>query len=321
MINNNLESLPYPEGWFIFCFSKELAKSKLLVRSFMGQEVIVFRTQSGVIGATDAYCPHLGAHFGYGGIVDGELLICPFHKFSFNHEGICVKTGYGTKPPPSAKLKTWPVCERNGMIFLYYSSKDLASSWQIPELDTVGWTKPLFKKFILNDHPQETTENSVDIGHFPFVHQYKSVKMLRDLRVDGVHLSTAYSAERIIPLFGRINPNLFFTFEFETIIYGLGYSLVNVKIHKLPLEARLWVLPSPINKKQITLYLASSIKSSKINIFSSLFAKALMSNFAHDTQQDFLIWENKKYINPPALAKGDGPIGQYRLWAKQFYSE
>jgi hypothetical protein len=39
----------------------------------------------------------------------------------------------------------------------------------------------------------------------------------------------------------------------------------------------------------------------------------------HDVKQDFHIWQNKRYVHPPQLAVGDGPIGAYRRWCKQFY--
>jgi len=36
-------------------------------------------------------------------------------------------------------------------------------------------------------------------------------------------------------------------------------------------------------------------------------------------QKDIEIWKYKRYLKHPALAEGDGPIGLYRKWAKQFY--
>jgi hypothetical protein len=39
------------------------------------------------------------------------------------------------------------------------------------------------------------------------------------------------------------------------------------------------------------------------------------------TNQDFRIWENKKYRPNPILCDGDGPIGEFRRWARQFYSK
>ncbi|MFL9680101.1 hypothetical protein [Streptomyces sp. KL110A] len=34
--------------------------------------------------------------------------------------------------------------------------------------------------------------------------------------------------------------------------------------------------------------------------------------------QDFPVWSTKRYVSPPRLARGDGPIGPFRHWA-QFY--
>ena len=84
---------PFPNSWFVFGLSDELHPGKLLARKFMGQEVTVFRTESGQAYAVDSYCPHLGAHFGYGATVKGEILQCPFHGFQFNGDGACVRTG------------------------------------------------------------------------------------------------------------------------------------------------------------------------------------------------------------------------------------
>ena len=37
-------------------------------------------------------------------------------------------------------------------------------------------------------------------------------------------------------------------------------------------------------------------------------------------EADIPIWENKVYVSPPLLVDGDGPIGIYRKWTKQFYT-
>ena len=57
----------------------------------------------------------------------------------------------------------------------------------------------------------------------------------------------------------------------------------------------------------------------EIVLINAIITRATFNGFAHDTQQDFVIWQHKRYVQPPILAEGDGPIGRYRLWAKQFY--
>ncbi|MGE5224829.1 MAG: Rieske 2Fe-2S domain-containing protein [Omnitrophica WOR_2 bacterium] len=323
---------PYPSGWFLFGFSDELSPGKLLARPFMGQEVVVFRTETGQPCAVDAYCPHLGAHFGYGGTVENNFLRCPFHGFCYDTSGACVRTGYGTKPPPIARLRTWPLCEQNGLLLIYYHPGAEPPLWEVPVLDQgEGWTPLRYRKFILYDHPQETTENSVDLGHFAFVHGYRGARMLHPAVTAGPYLSTAYAVLHPIPLLERWLPDKLFEFQFDTQIYGLGYSLVQLTIPLLKTQARLWVLPTSIDTERITLHLASSLKTidpGKIHralaplprkLLSRLTAEMVFRTFVHDTSQDFPIWEHKKYISPPALAEGDGPVGRYRQWARQFY--
>ncbi|MDC1294981.1 hypothetical protein N8077_01420, partial [Myxococcota bacterium] len=48
--------------------------------------------------------------------------------------------------------------------------------------------------------------------------------------------------------------------------------------------------------------------------------RAYMEEHAVFAEQDFAIWENKKYREAPGLCEDDGPIADYRRWASQFYS-
>jgi nitrite reductase/ring-hydroxylating ferredoxin subunit len=309
------------------CFSAELAPRRVLTRTFMGRDLVLFRTETGQAAAADAYCPHLGAHLGRGGTVERERLRCPFHGFRFDARGVCVATGYGTKPPPNARLRTWPLREVNSMLLVYHDPESAAPTWEVPELDRTGWSAPVFRRFELSAHPQVTTENSVDLGHFSSVHGYESVRLLRDAKIDGPYLSTAYMAQRPAPLVGR---RWLFDFEFETHIHGLGYSQVDVRVRGFEIRARLWVLPTPAEPGRAALYLAASgdgesgathplLRVVPRTLRGALIARGLLAALVYDARQDFAVWQNIRYTHPPALAQGDGPIGKYRAWAAQFY--
>jgi len=319
---------PYPCGWYEVGFSDELPREKLIVRPFMGQELLLLRTRSGEVAAMDAYCPHLGAHLGHGGIVEGEQLRCPFHGFRYDIRGTCVATGYEVKTPPSAQIRTWPLREVNGMLLAYYDPAGTPPDWLVPPLEADGWSRLFHRGFVLHAHPQETTENSVDLGHFSFVHGYRSVRMLRDVLIEGPYLSTAYEARRPAPLVGRW---VDLDFEYETHIHGLGYSQVDVHVRGFDLRARLWVLPTPIDAERIALSLATSVykPSGEARAWMRLIPRSLrgtaiayflLIGLAYDARQDFAVWENKRYLERPALARGDGPIGKYRTWASRFYA-
>ena len=286
----------------------------------MGGEIVVYRTAGGVARAVDAHCPHLGAHLGIGGRVDGELLVCPFHGFVYGDGGSCVRTGYGTKPPPAARLHEHRLRETNGILLVHHDPDGRPPGWVVPALDLGGWARVQRRTFVLHDHPQETTENSVDVGHFAFVHDYRDARIAHEAEADGPHLKVGVTARRRLPFIGRIVPDRRMSFEFDIDIWGLGYSLVNVRVPALRLDAHLWVLATPIDDERLTLRMAASIhKRGPAGFLSGLMTWFMISSLTHDARQDFPIWENKRYMDQPALAAGDGPIGLYRRWAKQFY--
>ena len=97
---------PYPRGWFAVASSTDLAPDEVKPAHYFGQELALFRSEDGEARVFDAYCPHLGAHLGYGGTVEGAELVCPFHGWRFGGDGACTGMPYGKRIPPTAKLRS-----------------------------------------------------------------------------------------------------------------------------------------------------------------------------------------------------------------------
>ena len=127
-----------PSGWYCVAFSHELKRGEVHAVRYFGRELVLYRTAGGVACLHDAHCPHMGAHLGHGGTVEGELLRCPFHGFCFDREGACASTAYGTKPPPAARLGTWRVQEKHGFVLAWYHPRGAAPTWEVPDVDTDG---------------------------------------------------------------------------------------------------------------------------------------------------------------------------------------
>jgi phenylpropionate dioxygenase-like ring-hydroxylating dioxygenase large terminal subunit len=318
---------PYPTGWYAIGLSHELARREVRALQFMGRDVVLFRTEAGAACVIDAYCPHLGAHLGYGGAVHGEVIRCPFHGFEFNTSGTCVSIPYGTRIPPKAKAIVYPVCEEHGLILVYFDADGNLPAWSIPQLEIAGWSALRSKRWLLRGHPQETTENSVDVGHFSEIHHYTRVEILKDFRTEGAYLTVKYAMTRANAFLGRP-----VRAEFEIHAYGLGYSLVEVHVPRFEARARLFVLATPLDGSNIQLRVAQSFfeqtSPAKISPFlawmprgfiNPFMARSIFNGLVNDVQQDFVIWQHKRYVQPPILAEGDGPVGKYRQWARQFY--
>ncbi|MBW2589022.1 MAG: Rieske 2Fe-2S domain-containing protein [Deltaproteobacteria bacterium] len=217
---DNFRLAEIPLGWYTVATSKEVMPGQVLPVKYFGQELILYRTETGEARLVDAYCPHMGAHLARGK-VQGDTLRCSFHGFEFGGDGRCVRTGYGKAVPRKAKLGTWPIREHNGFVFAWYHPERTQPDWDIPVLPgpKEGWTNFRTRQIsVKSRHPQETSENSVDVGHFVEVHGFGDSWYNGDLEVEGHLLKNAYGIDY---LGGKLS--LICNFKVE--VHGLGYSL------------------------------------------------------------------------------------------------
>lgn len=322
-------SLPVPKGWFRVASLRDLPVGAVRPARVDGHELVVYRSAAGEVHVASAWCPHLGAHLGHCGKVEGERLRCGFHGMCFDREGHCVETGYNTRPPPTSKLRPWLVRETFGQVFTWYDPAGSTPDWSLPTLDDAGWSTWRATSWQLPTHPQDIAENSVDLGHFSWVHGYDAVRTIRPPEPSGACLSVWYEFERAVPGLTSIGAARL-KIEIAAEVWGLGCTLVDVTVASLGFRARNLVAVTPTGGGEIDLCAAISVRGDdswrpvalmpQVAI-ETLLAPMAIALYAHDVEQDFVYWKNKRYESRPALADGDGPIGRYRRWARQFYGD
>ena len=163
-------------------------RAKLIQKTWMGMNIVAWCDENGRVCVAEAYCPHLGSDLGpaAGGRVCDGRLICPFHGFEFDTTGQCVATPYSV-PPRYKRLGVFEMREVLGLIFAWWGIQGRAPQWSLPAdpPDQAGWSGIEIKTNRFPGHPQETTENSVDLGHLRYVHGYGSVDRIEPVSVDG----------------------------------------------------------------------------------------------------------------------------------------
>ncbi|MFT4624441.1 MAG: phenylpropionate dioxygenase-like ring-hydroxylating dioxygenase large terminal subunit [Myxococcota bacterium] len=103
--------------WLPVCASLDLPPGAVRTVVSGEREGVVWRGASGVLGAVEAWCPHLGAHLGKGGTVDDDELVCPFHQWRFEPQGGCTALGYPAPAvPPNGRAQAWESRESNGQV-------------------------------------------------------------------------------------------------------------------------------------------------------------------------------------------------------------
>jgi nitrite reductase/ring-hydroxylating ferredoxin subunit len=308
-----------PRGWYAVATSEELPVGALLTRHYFEKDIVLFRTEER-LSIIDAHCPHMGAHLGKVGRVEGNVLRCGFHGFRYDAAGSCVSTEYGGPPPARARLGQWEVREHSGFIFTWFDPDGAPPEWEMKIPETHGVPAPSVKLYEIATHPQETTENSVDFGHFTKLHGFDDGKIVSPLHTEGPYLASTYLALRPYRIPGRAPWMM--RVQYDVRVSGLGYSQVEVEVHLGPvtLEVRIFVLPVPIDDEHIHLRLGASLKS-HWGPLTPIVQKIAHHILCDEINQDLDVWESKVFMDPPQLAKGDGPIIPYRRWAEQFYPE
>ncbi len=310
---------PFPSGWYALGPSRDLPTGGVTSHTFCGREVVTFRTSDGRVHAVDAYCPHLGAHLGHHGSVQNDTLRCSFHGYCFDEHGVCVKSDH--RKPPRARLDTWSIRDRNGWLLIWNDPCGREPWFEVPELDIDRWSSLRTFEATLRSHPQETSENSVDIEHFSMVHGYRDVKVVKPSVVDGPYLTACYQLVRPHPIRHLFSP---ITVRFTVHVWGLGYSQVDVEVPSLDQRFRLWVLSQPTDGEHIRFRIGTSVPETRPRWLGrplAAFANRIaLAGARSDVLDDFAIWEHKRHVTTPKLGSGDVFIGAYRRYCRQFYA-
>ena len=326
---------PFPEGWYFIATRQAVEKAKLIQKMWMGENVLIWCDNKGRICVSESYCPHLGADMGPegGGCIRDGRLLCPFHGYEFDATGQCVATPFAPAPK-TAKLRVYQTQEINGLIFAWWGIGGRAPHWSLPieTLELEGWGNSRITTLRFAGHPQETTENVVDLAHLRYVHGYDNVTSGLELAVDGPYLEAQFDFKRVRKVVKMAN--LTFDCSARAHIFGLGYSFVQVREQSIGMDLRLWVLATPVDGKLIDLTLVSQVKEIRkpkrmfaglgflpTGMRAPIMNRFIASQQRDDVLQDVVIWSRKQYKSRPRLCRSDGKIMPFRAYCAQFYAD
>ena len=325
---------PFPEGWYFVADRRSIMKQTLIQKRWLGQDIVVWCDNEGTICVARSVCPHLGSSLSpeVGARVRNGHLVCPFHGFTYNTDGACVATPYA-EPPKSARLNVFETREICGLVFAWWGIEGRPPQWDLPEepADEGDWSGMEMRTLRFPGHPQETTENSVDLAHLRYVHGYDSVGAVGSVAVDGAHLVSRFDFRR---RYGIIGFTSIMEFSVTAHVYGLGYSNVDIHENRIGIVSRMWVLATPVDGTFIDLVLVGQLRNIRkpkrlafglaflpVSLRTRLMGKLFMFMQVRDVLQDVKIWGKKTYRTHPRLCRADGAIGKYRRYCRQFYPD
>jgi hypothetical protein len=151
-------------------------------------------------------------------------------------------------------------------------------------------------------------ENAVDVAHFRYLHgtqNYPEAVVVFGTPVLHMRAETIMATPK-----GDV------TGVIESHSYGFGVSLN--RFTGL-VETLLVATQTPVDDEYVEVHFNFYVKKLGNEDTTRGVAKAFIAEIARQLGQDIPVWENKIYVHPPMLCAGDGPVGKYRKWARQFY--
>ena len=171
LLNNQTFNRPEKiiEGWYWALRSSDLKRGRAAPLDFLGRELVVYRGEDGRVVALDAYCPHMGAHLAEGK-VEGNSLRCLFHYWKYSPEGWCTEIPCQASTDFVPRIRSWPVTERYGLIWIWAGTTPRQPIPFVPELKGQECDHRLGTRFVKTCHPNVMMINAIDAQHFNSVH-------------------------------------------------------------------------------------------------------------------------------------------------------
>lgn len=204
-----------PVSWYPAALSAQVGKAPLSLR-MLDRDFVLFRGQSGTVGAIDRYCSHMGADLSLGRVVR-EKLQCPLHGWSYGQDGGCAYLD-AEGPTGPCHHGALAVHEVGGIVFVWPGRQP---DWPFPQLADLSNPRAARPRRERLPCPMEAIcLNGFDIWHYGIVHR-RSVRP--DSQVHSAHphhLSLTFTAD-VMP--GKFYENMLIKAGFGELRVQLDY--------------------------------------------------------------------------------------------------
>ncbi|NEP19233.1 MAG: aromatic ring-hydroxylating dioxygenase subunit alpha [Leptolyngbya sp. SIO4C1] len=188
-----------PNHWYAVALSTEL-KDRPLGVTLWHEAIVLYRDQSGQVHALEDRCPHRQVRLSHGQ-VQANRLECTYHGWQFDSTGACVDVPYLSEQQrlPNCRLKTYPVCEQQGFIWIFPGSQPETEQirlLEIPEWDHLNYIASV-TPIDVQAHFSFLIENLMDMYHGRLHDDLQAWAnpVLQEIEASDAHIDAHYAAE------------------------------------------------------------------------------------------------------------------------------
>ena len=262
-----------PAGWFVVAYSGELQPRDVTQVRYFGEPLLLFRA------------------------ADGQPVVLGAHHWFF--DGVPRSSAV-----PRTAVRSWPVCERNGLVLVHFHPGHRAPTWEVPLLPEYGspdWTAYTTRRFTLHSDVHEMMESTFSAAQLRHRQQ-------ADIEVAGADFRLRTRTEMDTP-FGPVPGSL------DIQSHGFGFSLVRFTG---AVQTLLITTVTPIDEDRVDARYTFSVKrlddDRKTRLIEQRFVDELERQVEHDVRLDMGAAATR-----PMPGIEDAPTLALRGWAQQFY--
>ncbi|MED5546866.1 MAG: aromatic ring-hydroxylating dioxygenase subunit alpha [Pseudomonadota bacterium] len=166
------DTKPFLENaWYMAAWSHEVGED-MLRRRLLGEPILLMRRQDGTAVALVDRCPHRYAPLSKGAR-EGDTIVCPYHGLTFDAAGQCVRNPFSEKIPAGAQLRSFPVVERDHIVWFWPGDPARAEDTPVPDFSAIviDGHAPITGVMPMAANYEYGTDNLMDLSHIEFVHK------------------------------------------------------------------------------------------------------------------------------------------------------
>ena len=157
--------------WYVAAWDHEVPQQGMLARTFLNEPVLLYRDTQGRVVALENRCCHRSAPL-HLGRQEGDCVRCLYHGLKFDPSGACVEIPGQEKIPPKTCIRSYPVVERDRLVWIWMGEPSLANPADIVDYfwhDSPDWRmKPGYIHYQANY--KLIIDNLLDFTHLAWVH-------------------------------------------------------------------------------------------------------------------------------------------------------
>ena len=154
----------YINFWYPVARSEAVTNEAPLRTRILCLDFVAFRDSDGIPHVLSDTCIHRGGALGAGKMKQ-DCVECPYHGWQFDGDGRCTRIpslGDGEKLPARAKVDSYPVQEKYGMLFAFLGDlpeDERPPLCEIPEFEEDGWRANKLVEFEVDYYYERSVEN------------------------------------------------------------------------------------------------------------------------------------------------------------------